>query len=93
MPEWVFSVIGFVVATAIVTFFVQRMRTSEWKGELIKKRHNPGDMDTTESFSFVFRTDDGKKKRFQTKRVVFDTWNVGDRAEKVKGEYFPRRVE
>lgn len=91
--DWLYSLIAFVVVTAIIIFFVNKMKNDEWEGELFKKRHNPGDMETNESFSLVFKTNEGKKKRFQTKRQIFDTWDVGDSAKKVKGTYFPMKKE
>ena len=93
MPEWVYSVVAVVVVTLVIVFFTSQRKKSAWTGILHKKRYNPGDMETSESYSLVFKTDDGKKKRFQVNRVVFDTWNEGDKAEKVAGEYMPKRVE
>ena len=92
MPEWVYSVIAVVVVTLIVIFFVQKRRNEEWEGVLHKKRFVSGDEDSSNSYSLVFKTDDGKKKRYQVSMVVFNEWNEGDRARKVKGEFFPSRV-
>ena len=60
---------------------------------MIKKNFNRGDEDTSASYFLVFRTDDGKKKRFSTPSVKYwDEWEVGDRAKKVKGEFFPSKI-
>ena len=92
MPEWVYSVIAFVVVTLVILFFVQKRKKSSWVGVLHKKKYSAGDMETSESYALVFKTDDGKKKRFQVNRVVYDTWEEGDRAEKVASEYMPKKV-
>lgn len=93
MPEWVYSVIAVVVVTAIVMFFVNKRKNDEWEGELIKKRSNPGDMETQPTYTLVFKIDEGKKKRQQVSLAVYDDWEIGDRAKKEKGEFNPKRVE
>jgi hypothetical protein len=93
MPEWVYSVIAFVVVTVVIMFFVSKRKKSSWQGVLHKKRFNPGDMESSPSYSLVFKTEDGKKKRFQVTQHVFNEWTEGDMAEKVAGEFQPRRVE
>jgi hypothetical protein len=49
-------------------------------------------METSESYRFVFKTTEGKKKRKQVNRKVYESWDEGDKAKKVKGEHFPQRV-
>ena len=71
----------------------KKRKDDEWKGELIKKRYNMGDEDSTPSYVLVFKTDEGKKKRFNTPSEKFwNEWEVGDRAEKRKGEFFPTKM-
>jgi len=93
MPEWIYSVIAFIVVTAIIIFFVKKRKDEEWEGELIKKRYTSGDMDTSESYRFVFKTTEGKKKRMSVKKAMYESWDQGDKAKKIKGEFFPQKVE
>lgn len=93
MPEWIYSVIAVVAVTGIVMVFVNKRKSEEWEGELFKKKLNPGDMDTSETYSLVFKTSEGKKKRYQVTNKVFGDWNEGDKAKKVKGSFMPERVE
>ena len=68
-------------------------RNDVWKGELIKKTSNPGDMDTNPYYYLHFKTEEGKKKKFSTpSEQYWNTWKVGDRAEKVKGDFFPKKI-
>ena len=92
MPEWIWSVIAVIVVTGIVMFFVKKTKDDEWEGELFKKRYSPGDMETSESFSLVFKTNEGKKKRSQVSKQVYESWEQGDKAKKVKGEFHPQKV-
>jgi hypothetical protein len=71
----------------------RRKKDDEWKGELVKKRFNRGDEESRPSYILIFKTDEGKKKRFSTpSEEYWHEWEVGDRAEKVKGEFFPSKV-
>jgi len=40
----------------------------------------------------VFKKEDGKKRRFTVRREVFDSWTEGDKAEKLKGDFTPKRI-
>jgi hypothetical protein len=93
MPEYVYSIIAVVVVTGIMIWWVSKKKGEEWEGELFKKRHVPGDMDTTDSYKLIFKTTEGKKKRFSASNSkMFDEWEVGDKAKKVKGEFFPTKM-
>ena len=92
MPEWVYSVVAVIVVTGIIMFFVKKRKDDEWEGELFKKRYTPGDMDSSESFKLIFKTTEGKKKRVQVKKRVYEEWNEGDKAKKVKGAFTPEKV-
>jgi len=52
-----------------------------------------GDEDRSGSYHIVFRTDEGKKKKFSTRdEGYYNSWNVGDRCEKRRGDFFPVKV-
>jgi len=92
MPEWIYSLIAVIAVTVLVSLFVSKRKGEEWKGELVKKKHTSGDADTTETFTLVFKKEDGKKRRFTVRREVFDSWTEGDKAEKLKGDFTPKRI-
>ncbi|MBP6976359.1 hypothetical protein KBB42_02085 [Candidatus Dojkabacteria bacterium] len=91
--EYVLSVVAFLVVTGIMTWWYINKRNEVWKGELIKKNSTPGDMETNPYYYLVFKTEDGKKKKFSTpSEQYWNTWEVGDKGEKVKGEFFPKKI-
>ncbi len=93
MPEYVYSIILVLAIVGIMVWWVAKKRGEEWKGEVIKKRYSPGDYENSPSYTVVFKTDEGKKKRFTTAdSKYYDSWNEGDRAEKKKGEFFPSKM-
>ena len=93
MPEYICSFTVFAFILGIMLWWGTKKRTEVWTGELIKKSWNPGDMDNTPSYTMIFKTEEGKKKRFNTPdQRYYDQWEIGDRAEKVKGDFFPKKV-
>jgi hypothetical protein len=93
MPEYVYSIILVVIIVVVMMWWVSKKKSEVWKGELIKKSWNPGDMDNSPSYTLIFKTEEGKKKKFHTPdQRYYDTWEIGDRAEKVKGDFFPKKV-
>ena len=92
MPEWIYSVIAVVAVTVIIIFFVNKRKNDEWNGELFKKKFTQGDMETSETYSLIFKTSEGKKKRYQVTNKVFNEWDEGDKAKKLKGSFMPEKV-
>lgn len=93
MPEYVYAILFVVVIVAITLWWVKKKKDEEWKGTFEKKKYIPGDEDSVGSYNIVFRTEQGKKKRFSTAdENYFNMWNVGDRCEKRKGDFFPVKV-
>ena len=93
MPEYVYSLVIVIAIVVVMIWWVAKKRKEVWKGEVIKKNYSPGDSENSPSYTIVFKTDEGKKKRFTTAdSKYYDQWNEGDRAEKKKGEFFPTKV-
>ncbi|NLZ24189.1 hypothetical protein GX888_00350 [Candidatus Dojkabacteria bacterium] len=93
MPEYIYTVIIVIVIIVIAFFYSKKKANEEWKGELIRKRKNYGDENSVDTYTLVFRTEDGKKKKGKiTSLKDFNNWKVGDKAEKKKGEYVPRKI-
>lgn len=94
MPEYVYSIILVLVIVGIMVWWVGKKKKEEWEGEVIKKKYSPGDYESSASYTIIFKTDKGKKKRFTTAdSKYYDQWNEGDRAEKKKGEFFPSKIQ
>ena len=94
MPEYVYSIVLIVAMIIFFTWWTIKKRNDVWKGELLKKNYTPGDYESSPNYYLVFKTDEGKKKRFNTPdEKYWSTWNEGDRAEKKKGQFFPSKVE
>lgn len=73
--------------------FTQKKKEEVWKGTLEKKKKNYSSEDSIDTFTLVFRTDEGRKKNVTvTDRNFFDSWEVGNLAEKKQGEYYPTKV-
>jgi len=93
MPEYVYSIILVVVIVVAVMIFTKKKKEEIWKGTLEKKKKNYSTEDSIDTFTLVFRTDEGRKKNVTvTDRNYFDSWEAGDLAEKKQGEYFPTKV-
>ena len=93
MPEYVYSIILVVVIVVVVMISTKKKKAEVWKGKLEKKRINHGDEDTMDTYRLIFRTDEGKKTGITiSTRDFFNSWEVGDLAEKKQGEFFPTKV-
>lgn len=92
MPEYVYSIVLVLAIVGIMVWWVAKKKSEEWEGILIKKKHIRGDMETSDTYTLIFKTDDGKKKRFSNSNSkMFDEWVEGERAIKKKGEFFPSK--
>ena len=86
-------IIGFFV---LVIKLVKKGRDSAWTGELLEKKYVEGeDMDTDmkkDYFTLIFKTDQGKQVKVGVGRQVYDDYKIGDRAEKVKGDFHIKKL-
>jgi len=87
-------IIGFLV---VVVKLVAKGRASAWKGELVDKLYNTqrdfdNDKKVNQFFTLVFKTEDGKTIKVGTSKQVYDTYNIGDKAEKKSGEFWPKKL-
>jgi hypothetical protein len=87
-------VVGFLV---VVIKLVAKGRASAWRGELVdkiyKSRRNFDDANRVDEFyTLVFKTEDGKTLKVGTSRQVYDSYTIGDKAEKKAGEFWPKKL-
>lgn len=94
--EIVMTILFVIGVTALLTFISFRGIRSYWKGTLINKKeeYEPGDEDSAGEtvYALYFKTDEGKTKRIVVSQKNYNEFNIGDRVEKRKGEYFPRKL-
>jgi hypothetical protein len=86
-------VIGFLV---IVVKLVSKGRKMAWQGTLVDKMYKTReDYDSkriNHFYTLVFKTEEGKEIKVGTSQEVYDTYNIGDRAEKKSGELWPKKI-
>lgn len=93
MPEYVYVILFVILVTVLISLWVSKKKKEVWSGTLVKKEWDPGDEDSSSSYVLVFETEDGKKKKFRTPdQRYYDQWEVGDRAEKKEGDFFPSKA-
>ncbi|NLB12351.1 hypothetical protein GX830_03205 [Candidatus Dojkabacteria bacterium] len=93
MSPYIYSIILIVIIVIFTTIYGKKRMNEEWKGELIKKRKDFTDENSIDTYTLVFKTEDGRKKRTKINSLSdFNNWNIGDKVEKKKGEYHPRKV-
>lgn len=96
MNETVLTIVFVGVVTGLVSWHVARQKKSSWKGTLVEKKQKTQDDEDSgpsTSYKLIFRTVEGKKKKCSVHSSVYNQWNVGDRAEKISGEWLPSKTE
>ena len=89
-----------IISTIILVLFLivffslksKKEKDSSWKGELIKKKDISDEENENHIYTLVFKTDDGKKAKARVSEEFYNQTNVGERFEKIKGEYSPRKI-
>jgi hypothetical protein len=85
---------GFLV---IVVKLVLRGKKSAWKGVLVDKLHRSReDFDTSKMehfYTLVFKIEGDKEIKVGTSKEVWDSYTIGDKAEKKSGEFRPKKIE
>ena len=90
--EVLMSIGFFILVTAIISYFSYKQKQSSWQGEVIKKRSHYDDESLRTTYRLIFRTNEGKKKRMQVTKTVYEKFEVGQKVNKEKGEYLPKKV-
>ena len=86
------SITAFLVVAGLMTWWMINKRNDVWEGELVKKNWTPGDSESSPSYYLVFKTKEGKTKRFNTPDENFyNSWTIGEKAIKNKGAFFPEK--
>ena len=91
--ELILTIVFFLAITAFFTFISAKKKKESWEGVLIKKRKHYDDESLQTTYKLIFKTLEGKKKRYQVRtEKAFNQWQEGDKAKKVSGEFFPQKI-
>lgn len=84
----------FLVLFLIVFFSLKskKEKDSSWKGELVKKRDISDEDNENHVYVLIFKTDGGKRAKARVSEEIYNQSSVGERFEKLKGEYIPRKI-
>lgn len=99
LPIIVFGVVFLILILGflgLIIKLVKKGKDSFWKGELIDKKYVQGeDFDTgrkEDYYTLIFKTEEGKQIKVGVAREVYDEYKIGDRAEKVKGDFHIKKL-
>lgn len=59
---------------------------------MIKKRTMTDEDGSTYTYKLIFKTDSGKKAKAKVSEEMYNQAQVGEKYEKIKGEYVPRKI-
>lgn len=98
LPIIFFFVLFLVLIVAFLLFvgrLILKAKNSSWSGTLIEKIHRTGKDDdgyTTNFYTLVFETSEGKKIKITTSKKLYDQYEKGDHAEKPAGKLWPYKI-
>lgn len=82
--------------TAFLTWLSFLQKQSSWTGKVINKIYEEAKVDdsgsTDEQFKLVCKTTEGKKVTIGVFKNDYESYEIGDRLEKKKGEYMPTKI-
>jgi len=90
--EFISTIILIVIITVFVSLKKKGEKASSWKGELVKKRDIVDEDDENHVYKLIFKKDNGKKSKLSVSEKVFLEAKIGDRYEKIAGEFFPKKI-
>jgi len=85
----IFLVIG---VTIFFTMKSRKEKDSSWKGELIKKRTMTDEDGDTYGYKLIFKKEDGKKAKVKVSEEMYNQAQVGEKYEKISGDYIPKKI-
>ncbi len=85
----IFLVIGL---TVFFTLKSKKEKDSSWKGELVKKKTYSDEDGENHVYQLTFKIEGGKKKKVKVGEDYYNQVQIGDKFEKDKGEYVPRKT-
>jgi len=89
------TIITILLVLGLTVFFTlksKKEKDSSWKGELIKKKTYSDEDDENHIYQLIFKTEEGKKVKAKVGEDYYNQVQIGDKFEKDKGEYVPRKI-
>lgn len=82
---------------SIVIKLINRGRKSAWKGVVIDKLYNEAeDFDdsskTNHFYTLVFQVENGQQIKVGVSKTMYDDYQIGNRAEKKSGDFWPKKI-
>lgn len=90
--ELISTIILVVVIAVFLTLKSRKNKNSTWKGELIKKRDITDEDNENHVYRLIFKTDDGKKAKVTVNEEIYNQAKIGDKFEKMTGDYIPKKI-
>lgn len=86
-------IVGFLF---LVIKLVKKGKDSFWTGEVIDKKHiqrrDSESKRMNDFYTIIFKTDNGKQVKVGVAKEEYDDWKVGDKGEKKKGQFKPKKT-
>lgn len=90
--EIITTIVFVLGVTIFFTLKSKKEKESFWKGELIKKRTMTDEDGDIKVYKLIFKTDSGKKTKVKVSEEMYNQAQIGEKYEKIKGEYIPRKI-
>lgn len=87
------TIVLIIIITVILTLKSKKEKNSSWKGELIKKKDITDEDNENHVYRLIFKKDNGKKAKVSVNEETFNQAKIGDRYEKLSGDYLPKKIE
>jgi hypothetical protein len=90
--EIIITIVLVIGVTVIFTLKSKKEKDSSWKGELVKKRTMTDEDGDVYAYKLIFKTDEGKKAKVKVNEEMYNQAQKGERYEKIKGDYIPKKI-
>ncbi len=81
----------------VVLKLLSKGKKDAWVGELIDKTYTSyQDMDTDEDkdlYTLIFKTTTGRQVKYNTSKLIYDDYSLGDKAEKLSGKFHIQKLK
>jgi hypothetical protein len=88
-------VLPFVLFIKVVGKNKAKQKSSSWKGKLIDKKHLEYEDDdssyTKDLYTLYFETTEGEKIKLNVPQKFYESWTIGNKAEKKRESTFTRK--
>ena len=92
-----FSFFGLIILGFLILVFklLKKSKNDEWKGTVVDKKvitRRDEDGDLKAFYSLIFETETKRTVKIAVNQEVFNQYQIGDKAEKPKGKFFPVKI-